>query len=656
MEKMLAKISQSLLNDDDAVSLGFRYFDSGSAKRALLPGAGFKIPYFNLDGSKNDFFRYRLLEDTRSEQDIADGKKSLRYYQTKGSPVEAYYPPPTKWSEVMKDTSIAVLITEGELKAACAAKLGFPTIGLGGVWSFKSNSKKISFLESLEKIAWSTRVVFIIYDSDAATNPQVVAAENALAAELTRRGARAKIVRMPQDGSGKVGLDDYLLVHTPDEFRELLLSAVEYELSERYEALSALNSKVVYIRSIGIVYELATGNKMAPTAFTSHTYANQWHTEINKKGEPVAVQSACAWLKWKNRAELESLVFKPGCPRVVGGSLNTWKGWDIEPVEGDVSPWTKLLDHVFMSDKSGAREWFEDWVAYPLQNPGSKMPSCSLLWGRVHGSGKTFVGRLILDVYGSYGTDLTDSELNDARMDWAEGRQFALMDDVTGSRDNRHLANKIKTMVSQKTLHVNQKYIPRYSVPDVLNYMFTGNAPDTFLLEDKDRRNFIWEVEAGVLPKFLREEINAWRASNGAAKLFNYFLKRDISKFDPQAPAFQTSALEDMKVLSKSDVGLWVSQLAINRNVLKLKGDLFTSSELLAMYDVNGAGKVGANGVARAMRDAGYRCPGKQSYYTTKFGGVRLFAVYNVDKWHDAETSDIIRHYEENRDYKVEKF
>lgn len=35
--------------------------------------------------------------------------------------------------------------------------------------------------------------------------------------------------------------------------------------------------------------------------------------------------------------------------------------------------------HIFRND-SESREWFEQWVAYPLQYPGSKLYSAVVLW------------------------------------------------------------------------------------------------------------------------------------------------------------------------------------------------------------------------------------------------------------------------------------
>jgi putative DNA primase/helicase len=66
-------------------------------------------------------------------------------------------------------------------------------------------------LPELEAIKWFGREVFITFDSDAASNPNVIAAEARLVDELMRkRGAKVTIVRLPPSDQGKEALDTFL--------------------------------------------------------------------------------------------------------------------------------------------------------------------------------------------------------------------------------------------------------------------------------------------------------------------------------------------------------------------------------------------------------------------------------------------------------------
>lgn len=657
---MLLKLEGSLLNSADATKLKLKPLLAAEVKALDVPSAvpGFLIPYFSLDGKPTEFWRLRYLEDTRKGFDLAAGRKALRYVQPSGGLNEVYLPPFVDWRKLAENPAVPLVITEGELKAACLTKLKIPTIGLGGVWCFKSAKNKEAMLPMLRQIVWKDRTVIICYDSDAVTNPMVVMAENHLAKLLTAKGASVKIARLPSgEDNQKIGADDFLLTRTPEEFIALIEQASDFKAGQ---ALHEMNELVAYVRNPGLVYDYKNAMRVSCSDFTSHAYANYWHDEEMPTAngtKNVKVQTAKAWLQWECRTELECVTFAPGKARIFERKLNLWQGWEVEPLLGSVTPWKMLLDHLFQGTEEGARKWFEQWCAYPLQNPGAKMASAAVFWGKTQGSGKTLIGHTLMKIYGKYSSEITDAEIEDDRFDWAENMQFVLADDITAS-NNRKLANRLKTMITQKTLKVNQKYVPRYSVPDCINYYFTSNDPDAFYLDDGDRRYFIHEVMAGKIPVEFRLKFIAWRESvAGVAALFHYLLNIDLTGFDPQAEAFITHAKTEMIQLTKTDLGTWVADLrSAPDKVFKLKGDLFTSAELLLMYDPMGASKVTANGMARELKRAGYRSPGRTgSMAVTKLGNVRLYAIRNSSSWEDSSMKRIIEHYESNRAMITEK-
>lgn len=232
---MLSKLAESALTADDARALGLLPCTAQDAAALDLskPFAGFKIPYFDLDGQQTEFFRFRYLESTKTGFAALTNAKAQRYAQPAGSANELYLPPlatGTTWRTIAENPAIPLVITEGELKAACATKKGFPTVGLGGVWNFKS--KDAPLLPMFEQFAWDGRTVHICYDSDAVTNPKVKKAESALARELALLGARPYIVRLPfveRDGNKKTGLDDYLVEQGAKSFKTLLEDAAEWQ-------------------------------------------------------------------------------------------------------------------------------------------------------------------------------------------------------------------------------------------------------------------------------------------------------------------------------------------------------------------------------------------------------------------------------------------
>jgi len=204
-------------------------------KRGIDLGACLAIPFFDAAGKALAYVRLKPDKPRTAKED----GKPIKYESPVGLPNHAYFPPATR--PVLQDVSVPLLITEGEKKAAKSSQEGFACIGLTGVWSWQKKQAKDKdgkpqgereLIPDLAAVAWQGRPVFIVFDSDAVTNPSVRRAEWELAECLKRQGATVKVVRLPgepgSDGTAaKVGLDDYLVAHGPDAFRELLTAAAE---------------------------------------------------------------------------------------------------------------------------------------------------------------------------------------------------------------------------------------------------------------------------------------------------------------------------------------------------------------------------------------------------------------------------------------------
>jgi DNA polymerase-1 len=193
------------------------------------------IPFFDLEGRDTGFARLKP-DKPRKVHDRRTGKRrEVKYEQPKGAPVRPYFP--NGAGQAILDPATPLLITEGEKKACAAWQAGFACIGLTGVdcWSVRRKRGKDGrpegereLLPQLATIPWRGRLVYLVFDSDAASKPEVQWAEWALARALARHGAQVKVVRfLGGAGPEKVGLDDFLLTHSPEELRGLLESAQE---------------------------------------------------------------------------------------------------------------------------------------------------------------------------------------------------------------------------------------------------------------------------------------------------------------------------------------------------------------------------------------------------------------------------------------------
>jgi hypothetical protein len=204
-------LHKSGLTEDTIRRLQFHAIRPHDLRKFRGVETAYQIPYFSMSGASAGFARLRLFPPITT----SDGH-TQRYFQPTGSTPHLYFPPLLDWDALARDPEKALIITEGEKKAAKACQEGLSTIGVGGVWNWRVRLDKgeAITLPEVDAFSWSKRAVDIIPDSDAwraEKMVQVLSGFYALGMELQRRGAHVRIVRLPETPGSKVGLDDWLV-------------------------------------------------------------------------------------------------------------------------------------------------------------------------------------------------------------------------------------------------------------------------------------------------------------------------------------------------------------------------------------------------------------------------------------------------------------
>jgi P4 family phage/plasmid primase-like protien len=248
--KHLADLRASGLSDQQISRCGFYSLQTAAGVQRILNwkrydgalGDCLAIPFFDVDGKPTGYTR---LKPDNPRKDKKTGKP-IKYESPKGVSNRAYFPPRTR--AVLKDSTAPLVISEGEKKATKADQEGLVCIGLVGVYGWQKKRAEgkdgnpigeREFIDDLANITWQGRLVYLCFDSDAVTNPNVRWAEWHLAEALARKGADVKIIRLPAGDTGtdgkpcKVGLDDFLVARGPEAYRELMAGAVDPTTPER---------------------------------------------------------------------------------------------------------------------------------------------------------------------------------------------------------------------------------------------------------------------------------------------------------------------------------------------------------------------------------------------------------------------------------------
>lgn len=225
-------------------------------------------------------------------------------------------------------------------------------------------------------------------------------------------------------------------------------------------------------------------------------------------GKKVPVTSLLFNTKLVQR--IRGLTFEPGTQEIIvdtegGKKVNAWSGLRVKPhaeaqTEKDVEPFLQYVREIVAACDSGAYDWVLDWLADIMQDPGSKPGTALVLVGE-QGAGKSFLGEGIMrpiigDTHSAQAADIGAlvSQFNKL----AENRLFLQVDESTTS-GSRAAADKLKSIISDKSILIQPKGIDTYAAPNHMRLLFTSNREGTAVFIDGsayERRYTVLHVDA----------------------------------------------------------------------------------------------------------------------------------------------------------------
>jgi hypothetical protein len=267
--------------------------------------------------------------------------------------------------------------------------------------------------------------------------------------------------------------------------------------------------------------------------------------------------------------------------------LNTWTAPDIEPKAGDAS-W--MLDHILYlcnGDKTIAGQML-DWMAFTAQNPGVKINYAPLLISPAQGVGKDTLGIALARVVGfDNAYFLDDGAIAEGRFDFMKSTSLVIVPEIMCG-ERREVANKLKPLITQERIRINEKNVKPYRVDNQANFMMLSNYENAAFIEDEDRRYFVIicrqkpkspEYFTEFYGKIWGEEISAFA---------HVLMTRDLSEFNPKAPAPHTEHKDTVRQATQNGVEAWLDD-AWNSNSAPFDKDVINLRDALKTFHDAGA-------------------------------------------------------------------
>jgi hypothetical protein len=240
-------------------------------------------------------------------------------------------------------------------------------------------------------------------------------------------------------------------------------------------------------------------------------------------------------LKMPNLIRAAGYDYRPGSPTIlIDGEeikINLWIDDGIGPKDGDATP---FLDHLaYLVPDEDARRHLLHWLAWTVQKPAQRVKHALILSGK-QGTGKSYMARVLKLLHGPSNVhEVSVDELHGQFTGWLEGKQVVLIEELM-AQGRLELANKLKPILTQEVIRINEKHKRVYQVRNLASFFCTTNFDDPIYIEEGDRRWWFYRSPAEPLAPDYYYELERWTVQNAGA-IKAHLLSVDISEFNPNA-------------------------------------------------------------------------------------------------------------------------
>lgn len=221
----------------------------------------------------------------------------------------------------------------------------------------------------------------------------------------------------------------------------------------------------------------------------------------------------------RGECQHDRLVYHPGYqagPLTLDGSrcFNVFEGSGIGGLRGDAGPWEEYLAHLIPVAEDRAA--VEHWLATLIARPHVRMTYGMLLISARQGVGKSTLGSTLRKLLGwrnvSFPNEsaIVDSQFNG----WMARTRLVFLQEFYSGR-SRRTYDKLKTLITDETVHVNEKNVPEYDLENWAHFIACSNSEAALHLDDEDRRWLVPAVAEVTKPREWWAAFHEWQAGDG---------------------------------------------------------------------------------------------------------------------------------------------
>jgi len=213
----------------------------------------------------------------------------------------------------------------------------------------------------------------------------------------------------------------------------------------------------------------------------------------------------------------------------------------------------------------GEREHFINWLSF-IFNTREKARTAWVLKG-IQGSGKNlFFDKIIKPLFGQNQTIVVDDDrLQSDFNGYMNNKLFVAFNEVANdeTKTKRSVKSKIKALISDCMMIVNEKHVRTYEMENYTNILFFSNEAIPLLIEEQDRRFNVIETGGTLkaVPSFKKNPEKFIEDTNDELDKFAQFLLNFSYDKITVDEVIENEAKKEIKELSMNKYELFASKL-----------------------------------------------------------------------------------------------
>lgn len=288
---------------------------------------------------------------------------------------------------------------------------------------------------------------------------------------------------------------------------------------------------------------------------------NRFVAEANDNGEGKRKPMGSWWIKHPARRQYEGVIFDPSPTAAHQDLYNLWRGWSVEPKEGDWSLMKRLLKDVLCGGNQDSYEYVLKWSAFMVQHP-NLAAEVAVVFKGTKGIGKGTFARSLMQLAGLHGLQVAQAEHFTGRFnEHLSDKIFLFVDEGMWGGDKK-LEGAVKNLITEPVLTFEGKNKPVVTGPNRLHIMIASNEDWVVPASNDERRFAIFEANheahAG-LPKNFFGKLHSQMRNGGQAAMLYELLNMDLGNWHPRQDVPVTAALVDQKLegLRSDPIAFW---------------------------------------------------------------------------------------------------